>query len=179
MRKIFSIEEIDSTVIKEAVEEVYTLVKEELKITSKLVTNNTYNVTYEEFKQSELYKNLFLIFEIAQSDNKGVYNKKIHKKIDQVLDLLFSQRGNENYVIPDGFWRTSLGYCIQIIRFNNYPKGIELISTEKAAEILNISAVHVTRLIKQGRLSAQRVGRSYALLKGNVLEFEKKTRKGD
>jgi len=40
---------------------------------------------------------------------------------------------------------------------------IGLISTKEASEILNMSRMHVIRLIKQGEIKAFKVGRSYLI----------------
>jgi len=55
---------------------------------------------------------------------------------------------------------------------------MEYLSTGEAARILGVSRVAVTLMVQQGKLPAIRVGRSWAVPKGALLEFAKGYKKG-
>jgi excisionase family DNA binding protein len=50
----------------------------------------------------------------------------------------------------------------------------EMISTAEAAEILGLHRTSVTRLVKQGKLDGERVGRSWIVYKQSAMDYLKR-----
>lgn len=51
---------------------------------------------------------------------------------------------------------------------------INLVNTKEAAKILNVTPLHVRRLLRQGRLTGKKMGRDWVMLKPDGKNFNRK-----